>query len=311
MSCCAALVHEALVYSSRDELLDYCVPFARDGVERGERVYCVVRRDNVEPLRESLGAAAAKVDFCDASAWYRMPAQTLTGYRDYVAEGGGVPVRVVGEVAWPDRSAAGIREWSRYESILNSVFADANAQIVCPYDARALPDSILEHALRTHPVAVVDGERRESSDYAEHPDLSELLDQQTLEPVPPGATLLPGENLTALRRRVRDLVAGVGVPSSRHDDVVVAINEIVANAIRHGGRPIEVTWWNETDRVLFDVADGGGSLSDRDAGWLPPAGLDHGGYGLWLARTLCDLVEIRSGTCGTTVRLHVRLDDAT
>ncbi|HYJ77750.1 MAG TPA: sensor histidine kinase, partial [Actinomycetes bacterium] len=32
-----------------------------------------------------------------------------------------------------------------------------------------------------------------------------------------------------------------------------------------------------------------------------------GGRGLWLANQLCNLVQIRSGAAGTTVRLHARL----
>ena len=31
-----------------------------------------------------------------------------------------------------------------------------------------------------------------------------------------------------------------------------------------------------------------------------------GGYGLWLANQLCDLVQIRSLPAGTAVRLHMR-----
>jgi hypothetical protein len=36
---------------------------------------------------------------------------------------------------------------------------------------------------------------------------------------------------------------------------------------------------------------------------------DHGaetGRGLWLINQVCDLVELRTGACGTTVRMHLR-----
>jgi anti-sigma regulatory factor (Ser/Thr protein kinase) len=32
-----------------------------------------------------------------------------------------------------------------------------------------------------------------------------------------------------------------------------------------------------------------------------------GGYGLWLANRLCDLVQLRSGSTGSAIRLHMRL----
>ena len=36
---------------------------------------------------------------------------------------------------------------------------------------------------------------------------------------------------------------------------------------------------------------------------------DATGRGLWLANQLCNLVQIRSSPEGTTVRLHMRLDE--
>jgi hypothetical protein len=32
-----------------------------------------------------------------------------------------------------------------------------------------------------------------------------------------------------------------------------------------------------------------------------------GGYGLWIANQMCELVQIRSGDGGTVVRLHKRV----
>ena len=37
-----------------------------------------------------------------------------------------------------------------------------------------------------------------------------------------------------------------------------------------------------------------------------PAG-PAGGYGLWLANQLCDLVQVRSFPAGSVVRLHMRV----
>jgi hypothetical protein len=38
---------------------------------------------------------------------------------------------------------------------------------------------------------------------------------------------------------------------------------------------------------------------------VPPSGRDAPGWGLWTARQLCDLVQLRSGDDGTVVRLHM------
>jgi hypothetical protein len=56
---------------------------------------------------------------------------------------------VIGEVQFgstPEEWA----EWTAYESILNRAVADQPAWIVCPHDARALPEAVVENASRTH-----------------------------------------------------------------------------------------------------------------------------------------------------------------
>jgi len=54
----------------------------------------------------------------------------------------------------------------------------------------------------------------------------------------------------------------------------------------------------------------------QDYGWItdPLAGqqrqpADEPGHGLWVVNQVCDLVEVRTGQAGTTVRLHMRLGE--
>jgi hypothetical protein len=58
---------------------------------------------------------------------------------------------------------------------------------------------------------------------------------------------------------------------------------------------------------LLCQIDGGGRIEDPLAGRRAPPADAHHGWGLLLANSLCDLVEIRSGPGGTTVRLHMAL----
>ena len=48
-------------------------------------------------------------------------------------------------------------------------------------------------------------------------------------------------------------------------------------------------------------------IADRLAGYRVPAGDRPGGQGLWLVNQVCDLVELRTSTGGTTICLHMRL----
>ena len=49
-----------------------------------------------------------------------------------------------------------------------------------------------------------------------------------------------------------------------------------------------------------------GRFEDPLAGRRRPSGAQVGGYGLWLANQVCDLVQLRSHEDGSTVRVHMR-----
>lgn len=113
---------------------------------------------------------------------------------------------------------------------------------------------------------------------------------------------------------VRRLVAGVaheaGLSRRRTDDLTVAVNELAANSVDHGGGRGTVHAWVEPDAVVVEVADTG-DLARRGQGRSPDAAPPRAdaerGRGLWIARQLADDLEIgpadaASGS-GTVVRV--------
>jgi serine/threonine-protein kinase RsbW len=108
-------------------------------------------------------------------------------------------------------------------------------------------------------------------------------------------------------RRVRQLVVAAAVdadlPWERADELAVAVNEIATNAIVHGRPPTTLRIWRQNDEIVCEVADRGPGIKDPLAGHQRPPADAPGGRGLWLARLLCDAVEIRNGV-GCTVSLH-------
>ena len=67
-----------------------------------------------------------------------------------------------------------------------------------------------------------------------------------------------------------------------------------------------LTIWREPQTLVCEIRDSG-YIADPFAGrYWPNDASDHG-RGLWMANQLCDLVQIRSGEQGTTIRLHVNL----
>ena len=148
--------HEALVYSSADELVAASVPFLRQGLATGDDLLVVLREHSAADLRVALGEDAARVEFRDSIAWYRSPELSVASYTRYLDEhlGSGTPrVRVVAEVIWPQRAAAAeVAGWKQYEASISMTMASVPVSFVCTYDTRELPSEIVESARQTHPV---------------------------------------------------------------------------------------------------------------------------------------------------------------
>jgi len=133
----------------------------------------VTSQGQMRLLRDALGDDGSHVEFRDSAEWYSSPRQALEGYRSFVrerVEGGAAWVRVVGEPVWLGRSRAEVAAWMRYESILNLSLAMSPATIMCPYDARSLPDRVVESARRNHPEMVRDGTAASSPAYHDPED---------------------------------------------------------------------------------------------------------------------------------------------
>lgn len=94
----------------------------------------------------------------------------------------------------------------------------------------------------------------------------------------------------------------------RAGDVVLALDEILANAQEHGRAPVAVRAWAD-GRLVIEVSDVGNGF-DRARVWgtHPPEPLGPRGRGLWIARQLTDWVEIQVDAEGTRVRIEMSHD---
>lgn len=103
-------------------------------------------------------------------------------------------------------------------------------------------------------------------------------------------------------------IAERGGFTDRAGDLVLALDEVIANAQEHGRAPIRVDCWVD-GRVVVEVRDVGGGF-DRARVWdtHPPEPYGTRGRGLWIARQLTDMVAIASGAEGTIVRIELSPD---
>lgn len=299
------VIHDALFYGSDEQFLDTLVPFIRDGVERDQSVTATVTDRNIGLLRDALGADASAVTFIDRDEWYLRPASTVAGWGRVLASAlaeGHSYLRLIGEVGFGPPSRH--RAWTRYEAAANRVFAQAPAWIICPYDTRSLPATVLADARRTHP-AVHDPARHDSDAYLS-PDefLRTVPEPMPAVPGPPALQMEIHGDVTAARHAVARHVAAAGHADwERLNDLLLAVTEITANAIYHGRGRRELCLWITDRAVICEATDEGDGLRDPVAGYLPPDPSVPGGQGLWLVQQICDQLAIDTRDGLTRARL--------
>jgi serine/threonine-protein kinase RsbW len=112
--------------------------------------------------------------------------------------------------------------------------------------------------------------------------------------------------LDVLRAEVLALAGQAGLPEIRAGEVVLAVHEVVANVICHGGGKGRLRIWRLAGALHCQVDDG-----DLIASADPVASLDpfpeRPGHGLWVARRVASQMRALSGPRGTCVMLTFEL----
>ena len=120
--------------------------------------------------------------------------------------------------------------------------------------------------------------------------------------LPPTSSSLP-----ELRRAVAQTLGDVD--GSVIADVLLALDEAVSNAVRHGsggGEPVEVTVESDGEWVEMSVLDGGPTPRLPRLPAEPPPVLHTGGRGLWLILQLVDEVRLQRVGAGTRLTMRRR-----
>ena len=123
--------------------------------------------------------------------------------------------------------------------------------------------------------------------------------------LPPNSSCLPD-----LRRSVAGRFAGVD--RAVMADVLLALDEAVSNAIRHGssgGEPVQVSVESDGEWVEMSVRDGGPTPRLPRLPDEPPPVLETGGRGLWLILQLVDEVRLQRIGDGTRLVMRRRVAD--
>jgi anti-sigma regulatory factor (Ser/Thr protein kinase) len=281
------------------------VSFVWDGLAHGDAVSIGVLPPLARTMRRALGERGREAAFFDMAEVGRNPGRIIPAMLDFAAAHADRRARYVSQPLWLGRSSAEAVEAVRHEALVNVAFARANAVIMCLYDAGELGPHLASAAEQTHPTVIRDGRARASARYAGQGRIPPAYDRP-LPPPPSHARPLPYEgDLRPVRQRVAWCAREAGLTADRTADLMLAASEVAANTLRHtvGGGTLCV--WSGPGEVVCQLHDSG-IVTDPLAGRWRPADRPSG-QGLWVVNQLCDLVELRTGSGGTVVRMHMCL----
>jgi hypothetical protein len=153
--------HELLLYRSAEDLVEFVVPLARDGVAAEEPTLLLLRDDTAQAVLHQVGpspyltvepalAQPARADQHVSTARSLLPDYARVVHQE----------PVIGPSQWP--------EWRRLEAVLNLALRHHDTWAVCAYDRRTLAADMVEDLYATHPLVGEDRGHR-CNDRYRHP----------------------------------------------------------------------------------------------------------------------------------------------
>jgi anti-sigma regulatory factor (Ser/Thr protein kinase) len=296
-------------YVGETNFVGATVPFIQSGLAAGEPMLVVTSAAKVDRVRAALGSDAPNVEFAQMSDIGHNPATIIPAWRDFVDRFAGRPVRGIGEPIYQERTGAELVECLHHEALLNLAFSDRpNFSLMCPIDVDVVSPESVDAARSRHPWLGVNEISRpvvcaENHGY-ESKSITTTFDDPLPDPNGPVEEIcFDFASVGQVRAIVQRIAADRGVGPNRCFDFMTAVNEAVANSLIHGGGLGTLRVWSDDDRLICEVSDRG-RIEDPLVGRRRPSQSSAGQRGVWMMNQLCDLVQIRSGTNGTVVRLH-------
>ncbi|HUB23264.1 MAG TPA: ATP-binding protein [Streptosporangiaceae bacterium] len=155
------------------------------------------------------------------------------------------------------------------------------------------------------------------------PDPSPSAPADPSAPAGPGAAEAPildqafdADSLYTLRAAVAAHATQAGLSPGRADDLVIAVHELAANAVRHGAGHGRLRLWRSDQALRCEISDDGvpqPAGADGHEDGPADGGADAAqwrtepGHGLSLVRQVADQTSLRSGPSGTLAAISFAL----
>jgi hypothetical protein len=181
--------------------------------------------------------------------------------------------------------------------------ANSPLWVLCPYNINELDAATIDEAHRSHASAIRAHASTASAAYGGAAHAAAAFGSFLPEPEPPIETVeFRSRNRDKTVADVLRYATGAGLPTRRAVRLAAAVDEITTAAARQTGQEVSIRLWGDAAGVVCEVVDRA-VITDVLVGrsGLPNQPHDRD---IRMANELCDLVQVRSNSDGTTVRMH-------
>jgi hypothetical protein len=274
-------------------------------LEAREPIMVAVVPEHQAWLQDALAHRAEYVEFVDMHELGHNPARIIPAWQHFLDSKARQrsPIRGIGEPIWPGRRSQELLECQFHEALLNvAIDPEIPFWLICPYDAEALGPDVLDEAQRSHPVILDSRSYHGSSRYGGRPHVESIFTAELPElKLQPTGAVFTTNNVTRVGAYVKleFHVSGLGVKEA--SDLAEVIQRLASSSLHRGATVGTVRIFSQPDDLICEVVDDT-VIDDPLIGRRAPSeGEDDS---LWIANQMCDLVQVRSSSAGTTVRVH-------
>lgn len=170
--------HICAFFNSREEQNQTLMPFFKEGIERGEKIFHIVDPRLHEEHVSACSACGIDVNaatesgqleirhwedaylkdgYFDGDRMVKVLTEVLEGNRDKHGM-----TRLMGNMEWALETLPGVTDIVEYEAKLNYVLPNYPDPVVCVYDLNKHSGSVVMDILRTHPLVIIGGVLQEN-----------------------------------------------------------------------------------------------------------------------------------------------------
>jgi len=190
--------HICAFFNSREEQDKVLMPFFKEGLERGEKIFNIIdaRRHDEHVCaceKHGIDAEAAQANgqlevlhwedaylkdgYFDGDRMIRVLEEVVEGNRSRYGLS-----RLMGNMEWALEAAPGVTDIVEYETKLNYVLPRYPDPVVCVYDLNKHSGSVVMDILRTHPMVIIGGVLQENPLYVAPDELLGEIRSRKAEP---------------------------------------------------------------------------------------------------------------------------------